>query len=152
MQDYITGILEDIETVEAYHNIPFHRRLTVRTLVGKSLVIDDPTPLSQAMRVGRNYQLVVMAANIDRVRAFKNDPNLSIRFSGTIRQLKWQPTPDAYATYDADMLDKPMSIVATVYGHVLLTRMVLGGVAVGHAVTWGKDEFQLVAVYPDTTR
>lgn len=147
MQDYITGILENIETIEAYHGLPFHRKLTVRTLVGKTLVIDDPVPLSTDLRMGKSYKFVVMAANIDRVRAFKNDPTLSIRFSGTIRELKWQPNLAQYTTYDEDIITQPMSIIGTVYGNVLLTRFVLGGVVVGNAVTWGRDEFQLVAIY-----
>jgi hypothetical protein len=41
--------------------------------------------------------------------------------------------------WDEDWLKTPMAIIGTIHGQVLLSRMLLGGVVVGNAVTWGKD-------------
>lgn len=147
MQDYVSGILEVNETVEAYHSIPFRRRLVLRTLVGKEIEISDPEAIANDLRVGKTYKMIIVVAGVERVRAFTHSRTMSARFSGTIRQLKWEPQPDSYQLANEDYLKQPMSIVGTVSGNVLISRMLLGGVSVGNAVTWGKDEFNLVAVY-----
>ncbi len=147
MQDYITAVLEETTPIETYHGMPFNQRHTVHTMAGKTLRIDDPECIAEGLKVGRSYKWIVVVSGVEKVRAFTQSVTQTGKFSGTIRQLNWEPTPDDYLALDEDLLKQPMSIVGTVNGHVLLPRMLLGGVQVGNAVTWGIDQFQLVAVY-----
>lgn len=145
--DYITGVLDKNEVIEAYHGIAFQRRLTLHTLYGKRMQLDDQHPIGTALEVGTRYNFVVAVSNVERVRAFTHSNTMSAQFSGTIRELRWKPTPEQYLAFNADYLNQPMSIIGTAYGHVLLSRLLLGGAEVGNAVTWGKDSFELIAVY-----
>jgi hypothetical protein len=147
MQDFITGILEDIKPTETYHGIAFSYSLRFRTLLGKTMTIDDPAGLAADLKTGKTYKFVIVVSGLERVRAFTQSVTETGKLSGTIRSLKWQPCPGDYQVHDEALLDEPMSIVGTVNGHVLLPRMLLGGVEVGNAVTWGIDQFRLVAVY-----
>lgn len=147
MQDYITGILEVNEPIETYHGIAFSRRLIVRTLYGKTIEIHDVESITGDLKPGKRYDIVIAVSGVEKVRAFTHSNSMSAKFSGTIRQLKWVPEPDKYLVYNEDEMKEPMSIIGTANGHVLLSRMLLGGVSVGNAVTWGKDNFNLVAVY-----
>jgi hypothetical protein len=147
MQDYITGILENSEVLEAYHGIAFARRLTWRTLVGSKLTVEDPTGMTNDLQLHKRYNFIIAVSDVDRVRAFTSSKIESAKYSGTIRSLKWVPSLDRYLIYNEEITKKPMSIVGTVSGNVLLSRLLLGGVEVGNAVTWGRDQFEIVAVY-----
>jgi hypothetical protein len=147
MQDYIKGILESKTVTERYHGLPFAFDLTIRMLYGKTLTIHDPAAIANDLPTGKSYQFIVVVSHVDRVRAFTNSKTLSARYSGTIRHLKWEPPFDELLVVNDDLAQQPMSIVGTVNGHVLLSRLLLGGVVVGNAVTWGKDTFELVGVY-----
>ena len=147
MQDYISGILDKNEATESFHGIAFSRKLSLRTMVGKTMEIHDLNGLASNLRVGSKYDIIVAVMGVEQVRAFTHSRTMSAKFSGTIRDLRWQPEPEKYQIFDDAYLNDPMSIVGTVNGHVLLSRLLLGGVAVGNAVTWGKDTFALVAVY-----
>jgi hypothetical protein len=147
LQDYIAAILEASEVTETYHGLPFARKLTLRTLHGKTVTVHDPTALTNDLELHKRYQFVVVVTGVERVRAFTNSATISAKFSGTIRALKWQPDLSDYQLYHEDWIERPLSIIGTVNGHVLLSRLLLGGVAVGNAVTWGRDQFELVAVY-----
>ncbi|MEL6149559.1 MAG: hypothetical protein AAFV33_00355 [Chloroflexota bacterium] len=147
MQDYIQGILEENTPTESYHGVAFSRKLVLRTIHGKQVTIDDPEGLAQDIKTGKTYQLVIVVSGAEKVRAFTQSITRTGKLSGTIRSLKWEPDIEQFQVCDDDLVSQPMSVIGTVNGHVLLPRMLLGGVAVGNAVTWGIDQFQLVAVY-----
>ncbi len=148
MRDYLEGILDTNEAAEMYHGIVFSRRLQLRTLHGKTLTIDDPECLSDALKTGTMTRLIVVVSGIDRVRAFTQSRTATGQWSGTIRRLDWEPQAKDYQVYDQNLVEStPMSVVGTANGHVLLPRLLLGGVEKGTAVTWGKDQFRLVAAY-----
>jgi hypothetical protein len=147
MQDYIRGILEENTPTEAYHGITFSRRLVIRTIHGKQMTIDDPDAITENLRTGQSYDFVVVVSGAEKVRAFTQSITKTGKLSGTIRALKWAPNTEKYQLHDTALISQPMSVVGTVNGNVLLPRMLLGGVSVGNAVTWGIDQFQLVAVH-----
>jgi hypothetical protein len=148
MQDYITGFLEMNEVTERYHGLPFAALLTIRTMYGKTIEIHDREAIAGDLQLGKSYNFIVAVGEVDKVRAFTQSKTMSGRFSGTIRELRWTPPPgDKLLLVNEARLNEPMSVIGTVSGNVLLSRLLLGGVAVGNAVTWGKDLFELVAVY-----
>lgn len=147
MQDFVSGILESNEVTERYHGIAFAHQLNIRTLAGKTLRIDDPDAIAADLNTGKTYKLVIVVTGIERVRAFKASTTATSRISGTIRSLSWEPNRDHYCAINETIAADPLSVIGTAYGHVLLPRMLLGGVVVGNAVTWGKDSYNLVAVY-----
>ncbi len=148
MRDYLEGILDTNEAAEMYHGIVFSRRLQLRTLHGKMLTIDDPECLSESLKTGNMLRLIAVVSGVDRVRAFTQSRTATGKWSGTVRRLRWEPQIDDYQVCDQNLIEStPMSVVGTANGHVLLPRLLLGGAEQGTAVTWGKDQFQLVAVY-----
>ncbi|MEM6280701.1 MAG: hypothetical protein AAF787_00795 [Chloroflexota bacterium] len=147
MQDFVQGILEENTPTETYHGVAFSRKLVIRTIHGKQVTIDDPEGISQDIKTGKTYSFVIVVSGADRVRAFTQSITRTGKLSGTIRSLKWEPDVEQFLVCDNELIKQPMSVVGTVKGHVLLPRMLLGGVSVGNAVTWGIDQFQLVAVY-----
>lgn len=149
MQDFITAILEEIQPTETYHGVAFSHELRVRTLPGKQMTISDPEGIAADLKTGKTYRFVIVVSGVERVRAFTQSITETGKLSGTIRSLKWEPHIDNYTVQDEALVSEPMSIVGTVNGHVLLPRLLLGGVEVGNAVTWGIDQFQLVAVYKE---
>jgi hypothetical protein len=147
LQDYLTAILEKSTVTERYHGIAFKRELTVRTMYGKSMTIHDMTALSNDLQTGKRYNFIIAVNGVERVRAFTHSKSSTARLSGTIRALTWEANQDKLQVWDEDWLETPMAIIGTIHGQVLLSRMLLGGVVVGNAVTWGKDRFELVGVY-----
>lgn len=148
MQDYITGFLEANDVIERYHGLPFAALLTVRTLYGRTVEIHDREAIAGELQMGKSYNFIVAVGGVDKVRAFTQSKTMTGRFSGTIRDLRWTPpTTDRLLVANETLMAQPMSVVGTANGNVLLSRLLLGGVAVGNAVTWGKDWFDLVGVY-----
>jgi len=148
MQDYLEGILDENEPTETYHGVVFSRRLSIRTLRGKVLHIDDPDSLAASVKPGTMLRIIAVVSGVDSVRAFTQSRTDTGKWSGTVRQLDWSPDFEKYQLYDKGLIEStPMSVIGTVNGHVLLSRLLLGGAETGAAVTWGKDQFQLVAVY-----
>lgn len=148
MQDYITGFLETNEVTERYHGLPFAALLTIRTLYGRTVEIHDMEAVAGDLQIGKSYNFIVAVGGVEKVRAFTQSKTMTGRFSGTIRELRWTPPPaEKLLVVNETLLAKPMSVVGTASGNVLLSRLLLGGVSVGNAVTWGKDWFELVAVY-----
>jgi hypothetical protein len=146
--DYITGILEKNEVLEAYHSVPFRRQLMLRTLSGKVLTIDDPATLSNDLKSGRTYHMIVLAEGVESIRAFTTSKTLSADFSGVIRELEWFPEIGHYLAFDEGVLSQPLAVIGTAFGNILFPHgLIVEGLAVGNALTWGKDQFRLVAVY-----
>ncbi len=148
-QDYIVATLEDSKPIETYHGIVFSRGLTIRTLYGREIAVEDPENLSDSLKAGKRYKFVMAVVGIEKVRAFTQSITATGKISGTIRALKWEPQLDHYTVYDEGLVKDPMSVIGTVNGNVLLPRLLLGGTVVGNAVTWGVDRYQLVAVYKE---
>ncbi|MEO0562670.1 MAG: hypothetical protein AAF125_11175 [Chloroflexota bacterium] len=147
MQDSIKGVLESNEVTERYHGLPFARQLSIRTMYGKTIIIEDPVSIANDLQTGKSYEFIMVVAGVERVRAFTHSKTMSAKFSGTIRHLKWEPDHDRLLICNDDLINQPMSVVGTVSGHVIISRLLLGGVSVGNAITWGKDNFELVGVY-----
>ena len=148
MQDYITGFLEEYEVTERYHGLPFAGLITIRTLYGRTVEIHDTEAIAGDLQPARSYNFIVAVGGVEKVRAFTQSKTNTGRFSGTIRELRWPPPPaEKLLVTNESLLEQPMSLVGTASGNVLLSRLLLGGVSVGNAVTWGKDWFELVAVY-----
>jgi len=147
MQDYISGILEDIEITDRYHGLPFACKLTIRSLYGKTIIVEDNAAIASDLQTGKRYDLITVVTGVSKVRAFTHSKTMTARFSGTIRDLKWEPNRDRLLVCNEELISQPMSVVGTVNGHVLISRLLLGGVSVGNAITWGKESLELVAVY-----
>jgi hypothetical protein len=148
-QDFIDATLEDSKPIETYHGVIFSRGLTLRTLFGREITVEDPENLSEGLKQGKRHRFVIAVVGIEKVRAFTQSVTATGKISGTIRNLKWQPDPKQYTVFDEEVVKQPMSIIGTVNGHVLLPRLLLGGAVVGNVVTWGIERYQLVAAYKE---